>query len=331
MVVLFVVLVSVCVAPWQVFAKDGWSIEGQSTLFYTDDVGLFSATRRLSRDGDPTQPAIDSKLTDQGSDMVFEPVVNVRRSLTNALGRLDLAVRGQGFIFLDNKRFDHGTLRVQAIQDLSSVTRVKLRYYYAPDQFIGFNEEHRSGRHGLAEEQVTSHIWSSRLFHDVTPDLSLQILGRFGLRRYSEAFSERNASFWTVGAHVGWRVSHRILLGLTYHYERGLAAGRHEPQFQDDTSYVNHYMTADVDIELTERLSLLTAVHYELNSWTSGTAGDERRGAHEDIYQGEVTLRYRLTEALHGFTGFQHTTRKQSFEANSVPENNVGVGLAVVF
>ena len=41
-------------------------VEGTGILFYTDDVGLFSATRRLSRDGDPTQPAIDTRLT-QGS------------------------------------------------------------------------------------------------------------------------------------------------------------------------------------------------------------------------------------------------------------------------
>lgn len=108
-----------------------------------------------------------------------------------------------------------GPLKVKALcsipmQALSSITRVKPRYYYAPDQFIGVNEEHQSGRRGIVDERLSSHIWSSRVFHNVTPDLSVQILGRFGLRRYSEAFSERNASFWTVGAHVGWRVSHRI-------------------------------------------------------------------------------------------------------------------------
>lgn len=68
-VLLFVVFASLCLSPLTVSAEDGWSFEGQSTLFYTDDVGLFSATRRLSRDGDPTQPAIDSHLTNKGSDM----------------------------------------------------------------------------------------------------------------------------------------------------------------------------------------------------------------------------------------------------------------------
>jgi len=56
---------------------------------------------------------------------------------------------------------------------------------------------------------------------------------------------------------------------LSYHYERGLAEGRNQPQFEDDTSYINHYLSADVDVELTERLSLLTAFHFEHNIWTA--------------------------------------------------------------
>ena len=57
-------------------------VAGQAILFYTDDIGEFSATRRLSRDGDPTQPAIDSRLTNQGSDVVFEPLLDVANSFT---------------------------------------------------------------------------------------------------------------------------------------------------------------------------------------------------------------------------------------------------------
>ena len=115
-VVLFVVLASLWLLPPPSSAEEGWSLEGRGTLFYTDDVGLFSATRRLSRDGDPTQPAIDSKLTDQGSDMIFEPLLSVTRSLTNNLGRLNLNVQGQGFVFTENPQFNHGTLRLQATQ-----------------------------------------------------------------------------------------------------------------------------------------------------------------------------------------------------------------------
>ena len=330
-VVLFVVFASLCLEPWPASAKDGWSLEGQGTLFYTDDVGLFSATRRLSRDGDPTQPAIDTKLTDKGSDLVFEPLLNVTRSLTNGLGQLDLNVRGQGYVFTEKPEYNHATLRVQAVQGLSSTTRVKARFYYAPNQFLGDNEERRSSQRQVMAENLTSYIWSTRLSHDVTPDLSLQLLGRYGLRRFNEAFAERNTDFWTIGSHVGWRVTHMIVLGLSYHFERGLAEGRSQPQFADDTSYVNHYLTADVDVELTERLSLLTAVHYELNNWTSGLMGDERNGAHEDIYQGDMRLAYRLTDSLQGFGGVQHSIRKESFESRSTKETNIGTGLSVLF
>jgi len=64
--VLFVVLASLWLDPWPASTKEDWSFEGRRIFFYTDDVGLFSATRRLSLDGDPTQPPIDSKLTDKG-------------------------------------------------------------------------------------------------------------------------------------------------------------------------------------------------------------------------------------------------------------------------
>ena len=330
-VVLFVVLASLWFLPQPSSAEEGWSLDGRGTLFYTDDVGLFSASRRLSRDGDPTQPAIDSKLTNQGSDMVFEPLLSVTRSLTNGLGRLDLNVQGQGFIFTENPQFNHGTLRAQATQDLSSTTRVQARFYYAPDQFLGDNEERQSGQHQLSAEQVTSYIWSTRLIHDVTPDLSVRLLGRYGLRRYNDAFSERKTDFWTIGPHVDWHVAPKIKLGLSYHYERGLAVGRRQPQFEDDTSYINHYVSADVDVELTERLTLLTAVHIEYNIWTSGLAGDERNSAHENVYQGEVLLAYHLTESIQGFGGVQRSSRKESFESSSIKDTNVGIGLSARF
>ena len=325
------VLANLWFLPQPSSAEEGWSLEGRGVLYYTDDVGLFSATRRLSRDSDPTQPAIDSKLTDQGSDVVFEPLMSVTRSLTNGLGRLNLNVQGQGFIFTDNPQFNHGTLRLQATQDLTSSTRLQARFSYAPDQFLGDNEERQSGQQQLSAEKLTSYIWSTRLIHDVTPDLSVRLLNRYGMRRYNEAFSERDINFWTIGPHVDWRVAPKVKLGFSYHYERGLAEGRNQPQFEDDTSYINHYLSADADVELTERLSLLTAFHFEHNIWTSGLAGDERNGAYENIYQGEVILAYRLTDSIQGFGGVQRSSRKESFESSSIKNTNVGIGLSARF
>lgn len=51
-IVLFVVLASLWLLPQLSTAEEGWSLEGSGILFYTDDVGLFSATRRLSRVGE---------------------------------------------------------------------------------------------------------------------------------------------------------------------------------------------------------------------------------------------------------------------------------------
>ena len=59
------------------------------------------------------------------------------------------------------------------------------------------------------------------LIHDVRPDVPVKLLGRYGMRRYKEAFSERNINFWTIGPHADWRVAPKINLGLSYHYERG--------------------------------------------------------------------------------------------------------------
>jgi hypothetical protein len=258
-------------------------------------------------------------------------MVDITRSLTNKLGSLDLNVQGQGFVFTENPEFNHGMLRLQATQALSSATRMQARFEYAPSQFVGNNEERQSGQQQVSAEKLTSYIWSTRLIHDVTPDFSVKLLGRYGMRRYNEAFSERNTDFWTIGPHVDWSVAPKIKLGLSYHYERGLAEGRNQPQFEDDTSYINHYLSADVDIELTERLSLFTAVHFEHNIWTSGLAGDERNGAHENIYEGDLTLAYRLTESIQGFGLIQRSSRKESFESNSIKNTNVGIGLSAKF
>ncbi len=307
------------------------TVDGQAILFYTDDVGLFSATRRLSRDGDPTQPAIDSRLTNQGDDVIFEPQMDVRTTVQSRVGTTTFDIRGQGFIYTEHSAFNHGTMRVQGLHAFTPETRVRLRYYYAPDQLLGNNEERHSGTLQLGPEILTSHIWSARVEQALTPNVEVRLLTRYGLRRYNEAFSQRNTDFWTIGPHVDWRISHRVKLGFSYHYERGLAEGRHQPQFEDDVSYVNHYLSADLDVEFAERLTLLTAFHYERNNWTSDLAGDERRGAHEDVYLGEVILVRHFSESMRGFIGVQRSNRKQSFEPDGITNTNVGIGLTVGF
>lgn len=181
------------------------NVEGRTILFYTDDVGIFSATRRLSRDGDPTQPAIDSRLTDKGFDFVFEPLLDISSSVINPYGTTTVDIRGQGFIFADNTPFNHGTLRLQAVHAFSPETRVRFRYYYAPDLLLGDNEERRSGLTRITAEKVTSHIWSARMEREIAPGLEVRLLTRYGLRRYNKDFSQRDTDFWTVGLHRNGR------------------------------------------------------------------------------------------------------------------------------
>jgi hypothetical protein len=312
-------------------AQAEWTVETTGILFWTDDIGIFSATRRLSRDGDPTQPALDTHLTDKGSSVVFEPQLNISTSLQNRLGALELSARGQGFIFTEDARFNQGMLRLQAVQSVSPGTRVRLRYEYVPDQFLGDNEDRHPGQMGLLAEKLTSNIWSARIEHTVTPDLEVKLLGRFGTRRYNDAFAQRDTNFYTIGPHVDWRITSKMKVGFGYHYERGLADGRNQPQLEDDVSYVNHYLTGDVDFELTKRLSLLMAVHYERNIWTSQIVGDERNGGHEDVFQGEAILVYEVDESVRVFSGVQRSNRKQSFEPSAAKNTNVAVGVQATF
>jgi len=308
-----------------------WSAITQGTLFYTDDVGIFSATRRLTRDGDPTQPALDSKLTGQGSDFVFDPQAEVAKSFNNFYGITTLNLQGSGFIYVDNSRYNHGALRAQVNQAFTSETSMLFRYYYSPDLFLGDNEERQTGTLQIVGEQVTSHIWSTRITHELAPGLEAKLLGRYGLRLYNQAYSQRNTDFWTIGPHLEWTILPAVKLGFSYHFERGLADGRNQPQYEDDVSYINHYGSVDLEVELSERFSFSTAFHYERNNWTSKLVGDERNGAHENVYQGEAILSYRVSEALQAYTGVQYSSRKENFELNAATNLNVGLGMTAKF
>ena len=116
-------------------AQAEWKVMAQGTVHYTDDAALFSATRRLSRNQDPTQPVIDRKLAKQGDDVVFEPMAQIAKSFSLMGRQTQLAVRGQGFVFTDNTQFSHGSLGVQATHNLTPSTSLILRYFFGPDLF----------------------------------------------------------------------------------------------------------------------------------------------------------------------------------------------------
>ena len=294
-----------------------WEVQGESYLFGTEDAALFSATRRLTKDQDPTQPVIDSELAEQGADAVLEPVLQIKK-LFPLFGRDSyLKVRGQGFIFLDNSRFNHGTLGVSGQHMLSEDTKVQVRYYFAPNLLVGENEVRTPGEteeEQFADEIVTTNFISAGLAERFFEDYVLRIYGRYGTRRYNQEFQERNTDFWTIGLHGRWHASERVQLTLGYHYERGLADGRNQPALQDDVSYINHFLTSELEIELEKHWDLELALHYELNNWTTEISGDPRKGQHEDVIQGDIELLHEVSEDLTITAGFQGQYRKESFE-----------------
>lgn len=122
-----------------------------------------------------------------------------------------------------------------------------------------------------------------------------------------------------------------VTLGLAYHYERGIAAGRNLPQFSDDVSYANDFAAADLDIEVNEDWTLTFAFDYERNHWLSQLPGDIRNGAFEKVYFGQALIRYKVEENVSAHCDIQHGSRKQSFETSAVVNTNVGLGLTAEF
>lgn len=304
-----------------------WSLDTEANLFYTDDVSLFSASRRLALMEDPTQPAVD--VTGQGSDMVVEPQAELKRAFSSAFGRTELSVKAQGFVFATNPLYNHGTFRFEIEQDLTRSLMLRVNYYYAPDLFLARNTQRSTGI--KADERVSTHIYSAHLEGRPTEDLTLRLLTRYGSRDYNAAFSNRDTTLWTVGPHVEWAAARWLDVTAGYHYERGLADGRNQPQAKDDVSYINHYLALGLMIKPMEDHAIFLGADYEHNIFTSTIVGDERRGEKEDIYQWELEYRRTLGPRAVFTAGFQRSVRVSNIPARSVPDNNTWLGLEYKF
>ncbi|MDR4465544.1 MAG: hypothetical protein MRJ66_14860, partial [Nitrospira sp.] len=125
-----------------------WSVTASGNVFYTDDVALFSATRRSGLDGDPSQPVLDVTRTGLGSDMVFEPGFLIANSITTGLGRTDFSIKPQGFIFAVNPEWSQASVALEVLHSFTPNTALRVRYFVAPDQLLGNSEV------SLAEPEV---------------------------------------------------------------------------------------------------------------------------------------------------------------------------------
>ncbi|NOQ14826.1 MAG: hypothetical protein GQ583_10185, partial [Methyloprofundus sp.] len=221
-----------------------WSAGGSLSAYYTDDVGLFSVTRRLSLDQDPTQPVVDEP--NQGADAVYEPNAYINWNTENKLGEFQASVDAGGYIFHSHSDYTHAFFQLAVEQSFTESTKLKLYYDFIPKLFVGKNslpqvthsvpEEHNEHE---ADEQLDSHLLTLQVEHELTEQLILRGLVRYGARLYKQPFSYRDTQLFTVGSHLEWIISPDIELLVGYHFERGYTDKDETIKFLDDIGYIN--------------------------------------------------------------------------------------------
>lgn len=308
-------------------AQAEWSAIADGHLYYTDDVALFSATRRSGIDGDPTEPVLDVSRTGFGSDMVTEPGFLVSNAITSGLGRTAFSVKPQGFIYAINPEFSEASVAAEALHSFTPNTALRLRYYTSPDQLLGNTERLVDETEVFSNMRVTSHIGYIRLEQRLSDRWEIRLQGRVGKRLYNEVFHGRNTTFWTIGPHIFWRATEHMKLFVAYHYERGMNSGRLEVEAEEDFSYLHHFFAVGLDAELMPRLELEMDFHYERNNFTSGIAEDEHNGGHENIFLGSGRLLYKLTDSTALTLSVQRANRRVNFAQTHFFNTNVGVGI----
>ncbi|MEQ1529100.1 MAG: hypothetical protein ABL925_07275 [Methylococcales bacterium] len=320
----------ICMVIISNVAQADWTTKLDTRAHYTDDVALFSVTRRLSLKDDPTQPVVDRPK--QGGDFVYEPSAELEWSGNNRLGELKLSLDAAGYVFADKSAYSHGLYEFKLIQTFAAGSQLSLDYNFVPDLFLGKNVfRHENLAESEHDEKLSNHFWSLHLDQPLSENLTLRLLSRYGLRRYNEPFQHRDTQFWTLGPHIEWLINPNMELLLGYHYERGVADHQKAINVDDDISYVNHYASAELKIRLLDRVSSVFIIDYEKNDFTSQYVHDEHRGASENVFQGEVELLYELDKATSVKLGWQHGSRKLTTEAQSVKNNNLWLGMDYVF
>lgn len=314
---------------WPAVIRAEWSLNAGQKVSYTTDAFQFSSSRRLALSEDPTQPTIVP--LEKPQDVIWEPMVEAVRTSSNRLGANELSFKARGFIFTDKPIFNNGEYRIQDLQQLNDSTSLLLRYRYVPNLFLGPNYERRSGERTIQEERVTSHRWRMELEHRLTERWTATAIGRFGLRYYNEAFAERDTFFYAVGPQVSYQVVPWTTLTLGYLYERGLADGRNEPQFQDDVSYYLNMLSAGAEIRLLPKVTLSLMYLYLRKDFTSGIAGDPHVGRIDQTHQGWIELSYQLTIRATLTAGFQRTQRTSTNIDRNFQDSIFSVGVLYQF
>ena len=318
-----------CMAVTVPASASEWSAITQGRMLFTDNVFELSAARRLALSEDPSQP-VNVPLS-RPSDIVWDPSVDVRHGSSSRWGLTELSFKAHGFLYTNNPIFNHGDYRLQLNQQVAPGTTVMLRYRYVPNLFLGPNVERQSGNRLPEDERVTSHSWRLQLERQFTEQWMVVLVGRYGLRLYNEAFSERDTTFYTIGPRLEFRPSPWILLTLDYLYERGLADGRNQPQFQDDVSYRQHFVSFGTLFQLWGPLSLELLYAYRNKIFTTTIAGDPLQGDLDQLHQGTAELHYDFSLAMRLTLGFQRTQRTSNLASRDFFNTNGSIGVQYRF
>ena len=317
-------------APSLVLAE--WSATGGGSLFYTDNATLFSATRRSSLDGDPSQPVLDTSAFGHGKDMVFEPNLRVMKFIPNSWGQTAFTIKARGFVYAVNPEFSQTGIYLEGAHAFNPGTAIRLRFFTAPDQLLGQTEVEREGLTGLQDARVTSHIGAVRFDKRLSEHFEVQLYGRAGIRRFNEPFAERDTFLWAIGPRLVWHMTHHARVVVGYQYERGLAEGRHNPELHDDGSYVQHFASVALEADLTEHLELELDFHYERNNFTSGIPEDHHHFlGGENIFLGSGRLLYQLTDNTALTLTVQRANRNLHTDHERAQHHNTNVGLGVLY
>jgi opacity protein-like surface antigen len=317
-------------AAWFTLAEAGgaaqaeWSASVEQRTSYTTDAFQFSSARRLALSEDPSQPTVVP--VEKPDDVIWEPALEVIRGSSNSLGKNELSFKARGAIYTNNPIFDHGDYRIQDRQWLDSDTSILLRYRYVPNLFLGPNFERQTGTFSVQDERVTSHHWRAEFERRLNEELNAALIGRYGLRLYNDAFSERDTQFFTVGPRFQYRPTNWMTVTLGYLYERGLADGRQETQFKDDVSYYLYTVSFGTEFQISSRLALNLVYLHLRKTFTSDLVGDSHMDRRDFTNQGLAELRYHLTLAAAATLGFQQTQRTSTNALRGFNDTIVSVG-----
>jgi hypothetical protein len=311
-------------------AQANWYFNIDNASYYTDDVALFSTTRRLSLKEDPTQPNIDKMGL--GSDFIYEPSLEATWSRHNSFGEMYFSVDVGGYVFTHQSAFTHGLFDFEFAQSFQTNTKLSLHYNFVPDLFLGKNTFlHETGKEMQYDESLSSHYWSFHIDQNLTENIVIRLLSRYGLRIYNAPFTYRDTYFWTIGPHLEWAFNDAIAILVGYHYETGRAEHHRITYFADDLSFTDHYASCELKVKLSPSLTANVIFDYEYNTSMSDRPQDRRFGANENVYQGEVEIEYELTNATQLKLGWQHGNHQLNTEISAVKNNNVWLGFEYKF